>query len=141
MLRTRGWDVLCAAKLAVHVFICNVFARPETERMRLANAGCWIGRGCVGGLRICQLAEERARQETRRIASTADNLSWTGRGIGKEARAAREPGEIPLVWVLSLVALVQTHGGVRYSRRASAKAARAAGTAASLQLAPREAVS
>lgn len=86
-------DVLCAAKLAVHAFICNVFARPETERMSRADAGCWIGRGCVGGLRICQLAEERARQETRRIASTADNLSWTGRG--KEARAAREPGEIP----------------------------------------------
>lgn len=88
-------DVLCAAKLAVlvHVFICNVFARPETERTSRADAGCWIGRGCVGGLRICQLAEERARQETRRIASTADNLSWTGRG--KEARAAREPGEIP----------------------------------------------
>lgn len=61
--------------------------------MSRADAGCWIGRGCVGGLRICQLAEERARQETRRIASTADNLSWTGRG--KEARAAREPGEIP----------------------------------------------
>jgi hypothetical protein len=90
----------------VHVSICNVFARPETERMSRADAGCWIGRGCVGGLRICQLAEERARQETRRIASTADNLSWTGRG--KEARAAREPGEIPLVWVLSLVALVQS---------------------------------
>jgi hypothetical protein len=83
-------------------FCTHVFAQ-NTSR---ADAGFWIGRGCVGGLRICQLAEERARQETRRIASTADNLSWTGRG--KEARAAREPGEIPLVWVLSLVALVQS---------------------------------
>ena len=110
MLRTRAGDVLCAAKLAVRAFICNVFARPETERMSRANAGCWIGRGCAGGLRICQLAEERARQETRRIASTADkppapfelDCTWerseSGTGTGRD----------PLVWVLSLVALVQS---------------------------------
>jgi hypothetical protein len=38
LLRTRVGDVLCAAKLAVHAFICNVFARPETERMSRADA-------------------------------------------------------------------------------------------------------
>lgn len=76
--------------------------------------------------RASNLSAGRGASETGNAANRLDGgqfeLDWTWEG----GESGTGTGRDPLVWVLSLVALVQTHGGVRYSRRASAKAARAA---------------
>lgn len=119
---------LCAAIsacLSFFLFCSDLFTLGKTEqRMSWANTECWMIdrlwlRWRVGGLRFCQLAEERDRKRgesprRRRTSSPPALLSWTGHGMGrKKARAAREPREIPwscgLVLGLSPMVLVQTH--------------------------------